>query len=234
MKSISTKLIAVFLTIVVASLFVFAQGSYKQPPKEVMDVLNAPVIPQTIVSPARDKILILTPLRNPTIAELAQPMLRIAGLRINPLNNGLHRQAYSVKASLKNIADGKEIPITLPANAKVFSPQWSADGKSIAIGNITPNAIELWVIDTATGRAQQIKNVHLNTAFGDFGWMPNQRDIIANVVPKGRSDAPRYEDVVPTEPAIQETTGRRGAIQTFEDLLKNPCRWFHPRCRCSR
>jgi dipeptidyl aminopeptidase/acylaminoacyl peptidase len=222
MKSSVGRSSSIFSAIVMLGLCVLGQGSYKQPPKEVMDVLNAPVIPQTIVSPARDKILMLTPLRNPSIAELAQPMLRIAGLRINPLNNGLHRQAYFVKLSLKNIADGEETAVSLPPNAKVFLPQWSADGRSIAIGNITPNAIELWVIDTATGRAQQIKNAQLNTAFGEFGWMPNQRDIIANIVPKGRPAPPKYEDIVPTEPAIQETTGRRGAIQTFEDLLKNP------------
>ena len=222
MKSVFTRSLSIVAVVFAMSIIALAQGSYKQPPKEVMDVLNAPVIPQTIVSPARDKILLLTPLRNPPIADLAQPMLRIAGLRINPLNNGLHRQSYSVKASLKNIADGKETMIILPANAKVFSPQWSADGKYIAIGNITPNSIELWVVDTANGRAQQIKNVRLNTAYGEFGWMPNQRDIIATIVPKMRPEPPKYEDVVPTEPAIQETTGRRGAIQTFEDLLKDP------------
>ena len=222
MKSPISRSFLILIALITFTLCALGQGSYKQPPKEVMEVLNAPVIPQTVVSPTRDKILILTPLRNPTIAELAQPMLRIAGLRINPLNNGLHRQAYSVKLSLKDIGSGKETPISLPANAKVFSPQWSADGRSIAIGNITSNAIELWVIDTASGRAQQIKNIQLNTAFGDFGWMPNQRDIIANIVPRGRPAAPKYEDVIPTEPAIQETTGRRGAVQTFEDLLKNP------------
>jgi tricorn protease-like protein len=193
MKSSVNRSSSIFVAILALSLLVVGQGSYKQPPKEVMDVLNAPVIPQTIVSPARDKILILTPLRNPSIVELAQPMLRIAGLRINPLNNGLHRQAYFVKLSLKNIVHGKEISVTLPANAKVFSPQWSADGRTIAVGNITPNAIELWVIDTVTGRAQQIKSIRLNTAFGDFGWMPNQRDIIANIVPKARSAPPKYE-----------------------------------------
>ena len=217
----------VFFTLIVSLGFVtamttLAQGSYKKPPQEVMDVLNAPVIPQSSVSPARDKILLLTPLRNPPIADLAQPMLRLAGLRINPLNNGLHRQAYSVKLSIKNIADGKETQVVLPAGAKVFSPQWSADGKYVAVGNITPNAIELWVVETASGRAQQIKNIRLNTAFGQFGWMPNQRDLLVTMVPRVRSAPPTYENVVPSEPAIQETTGRRGAVQTFEDLLKNP------------
>jgi dipeptidyl aminopeptidase/acylaminoacyl peptidase len=211
-----------FGAVLLISASAAAQSNYKQPPKEILDVLNAPVIPQSSISPTRDKILLLTPLRNPPIADLAQPMLRLAGLRINPLSNGLHRQAYSVKLSLKNIADGRETPITLPPNAKVFSPQWSADGKYIALGNITPNAIELWVVDTATGRAQQVKNVRLNTAFGDFGWMPDQREIFATLVPGARPAPPKYEDIVPNEPAIQETTGRRGAVQTFEDLLKSP------------
>ena len=199
-----------------------AQGGYMKPSKEIEDVLNAPAIPQTIVSPARDKILILTPLRNPPIAELARPMLRIAGLRIDPNNNGLHRQAYSVKLALKNISDSREMTIALPANAHIFSPQWTSDGKYIAVGNITPSAIELWVIDTASGKATQVKNVRLNTAFGGFDWMPDQRSVLVNLVPANRGTAPKYEDIVPVGPAIQESSGRRGAVVTFEDLMKNP------------
>ena len=84
MKSSVNRSSSIFVAILALSLLVVGQGSYKQPPKEVMDVLNAPVIPQTIVSPARDKILILTPLRYPPIAELAQPMLRIAGSEDKP------------------------------------------------------------------------------------------------------------------------------------------------------
>jgi dipeptidyl aminopeptidase/acylaminoacyl peptidase len=221
MKRIGFQLLSTAILLTVTGMTAWAQG-YKQPPKEVMDVLNAPVLPTSFVSPARDKILLLTPLRNPPIADLAQPMLRLAGLRINPANNGLHRQSYYVKASIKNIVDGKEMAVTLPAGAKVFSPQWTADGKYIAIGNITPNAIDLWIVDTATGRAQQVKDVRLNTAYGEFGWMPNGRDLLVTLVPKARIMPPQYENVVPNEPAIQETSGRRGAVQTFEDLLKNP------------
>ena len=222
MKKIGVHIVLVVIAAFCAGTSVWAQNGYKQPPKEIMDVLNAPTIPVSSVSPARDKILLLTPLRNPPITELARPMLRIAGLRIDPQNNGLHRQAYSVKASLKNISDGKETPINLPPNAHIFSLQWTVDGKYVAVGNITPNAIELWVIDTASGRAQQIRNIRMNTAFGDFGWMPNQRDLFVSLVPKARTAPPQYEDVVPNEPSIQETTGRRGAVQTFEDLLKSP------------
>ena len=96
-----------------------SQGSYKKPPKEILDVLNAPAIPNTSVSPTHDKIALLEPLRYPPIAELAQPMLRIAGLRVNPNTNGQHRQVYSVSLRLKNVSDGKETMVALPAGSKI-------------------------------------------------------------------------------------------------------------------
>ena len=122
-----------------------------------MDVLNAPVTPLTSVSPAKDKIALLEPLRYPPISELAEPMLRLAGLRINPRTTAQHRQLYFVKVTLKNIADGKEMSVSFPAGAKIVSPTWSADGKYIAAGNITPTGIELWIIETATGKADKSK-----------------------------------------------------------------------------
>src|SRR6185369_6487892 len=107
------------------------------------------------ISTTRDKMLLSEPLRNPPISELAEPMLRIAGMRINPNNNGLHRQAYSTKLTLKNVADGKETPIAFPAGAKLFSSEFSPDGKHLAVGNMTPHELQLWIVDTSTGKASQ-------------------------------------------------------------------------------
>ncbi|MDQ6785744.1 MAG: prolyl oligopeptidase family serine peptidase [Acidobacteriota bacterium] len=197
-----------------------AQG-YRKPPKEIEDILNAPALPVTSVSPAHDKILLATPLRYPPISELAQPMLRLAGLRINPNTNGQHRQPYFVNLTLKNISDGKETPINLPENAQVISPNWSADGKFIAFGNQTLTGIELWILDTATAKARMLKNVRVNTAFGRFDWMPDQKSLLVNLVPAKRA-APPTASGVPTEPSVQETAGKTGVVQTFEDLLKNP------------
>ena len=218
MKNILSATVAVLIL----GISVCAQGKYQQPPKEIMDVLNAPAIPSTSISPTHDRIAILEPLRYPSIAELAQPMLRLAGLRINPNTNGQHRQPYFIRMTLKNVADGKEMPVNFPAGAQIITPSWSADGKYIAAGSVTPTGVELWIIDTSTGRAQRLKNVQLNTAFGGFYWMPDQRSLLVNLVPKNRGIAPQYQNLTPTEPAIQETSGRRGAVQTFEDMLKNP------------
>ncbi|MCA1638725.1 MAG: prolyl oligopeptidase family serine peptidase [Acidobacteria bacterium] len=220
MKSKIFVLFVAFLLLSSANLF--AQSSYQKPPKDVMDVLDAAVTPQTSISPAKDKILLLEPVGYPSIAELSQPMLRLAGLRINPNTNGAHRQPYAVKLTLKNIADGKETPIDLPAKAQIISPQWSADGKYIAAGNITPNGIEMWIIETANGKAKMVKNAKVNTAFGSFSWMPDQKSLLVNLVPSKRGVAPQYQNTTPTAPNIQETTGKTGAIRTYQDLLRSP------------
>jgi dipeptidyl aminopeptidase/acylaminoacyl peptidase len=213
---------ASILFAVLAASSLFAQG-YKQPPKEVLDVLNIPASPSTSVSPARDRIAMLTPLRYPPIAELAQPMLRLGGIRINPDINGRYGSPYFVSVVLKNIADGSETKVALPQGARIVSPQWSADGKYIAAGNITANGVELWVIETATAKATLIKGVKLNTTLSSgFSWMPDQRSLLVNLVAEGLGPAPKRQDVTPEGPSIQETAGRAGAVQTVQDLLKSP------------
>ncbi len=213
--------ITLLSTIVLLITSTFAQG-YKQPPQNILDVLNAPSTPQTVISPKKNVIALLEPLRYPPISELAQPMLRLAGLRINPNTNGQHRPFYVTKITLKNIADGKETPIALPTNANVISPTWSADGKYIAVGNQTPSGIELWILEVATAKLSKLKNIQVNTAFGGFSWMPNQKELLVNLVPMNRGVAPQYQNLTPNEPNIQETSGKSGAVQTFQDLLKSP------------
>jgi dipeptidyl aminopeptidase/acylaminoacyl peptidase len=215
------RFVVSLVSLAVAAQAALAQGEYKKPPKEVLDVLNAPAIPSTSVSPTRDRIAILEPLRYPPISELAQPMLRLAGSRINPNTNGQHRQPYFVSLKLKNIADGRESKVAFPAGAQIISPGWSPDGKYIAAGNITSKGIELWLVDTTSARATKVANVLVNTAFGGYSWQ-DSKTLLVDLVPNPRGPAPAYQNITPAEPNIQETSGRTGAVQTFQDLLKSP------------
>jgi dipeptidyl aminopeptidase/acylaminoacyl peptidase len=215
-----TNSISAFL-LVCAAISAFGQGSYKQPPKKILDVLNAPAIPSTSISPTRDKIAITAPLRYPPIADLAQPMLRLAGTRVNPNTNGPHLQSYSPTLRFKNVVDGKEIDVALPSAAKVTGVQWSPDGKHVAFGNVTANGIELWIADTASGKTNKVRNAYVNAAFGGFSW-ENSSELSASLIPSGRGPAPAFQNLTPNGPNIQETTGRRGALVTFQDLLKTP------------
>jgi len=215
------KLNSIVFTIGALCIVAFSQGSYKKPPANIQEILNAPAIPSTSISPTRDKVALLEPLRYPPISELAEPMLRLAGSRINPRTNSRHRTPYAVSLKLKNVADGKEMAVALPAGAKITSPQWSPDGKYLAFGNATDTGIELWIVDTTAAQAKKVGGVMINTAYGGFDWA-DPSTISATLVPSKRGPAPTYQDVVPMEPNIQETAGRAGQIATYQDLLKSP------------
>src|SRR4051794_16618050 len=71
------RLAATLLAVFVTATLILAQQAYKKPPKEVLDILNAPVTPGISVSPTRDNIILTTGLLYPPLADLAQPMLRL-------------------------------------------------------------------------------------------------------------------------------------------------------------
>ncbi len=198
-----------------------AQTGYQKPPKAVLDVLDAPANPFVSVSPAKDRMLLATTSRYPSISELAEPMLRLAGLRINPKTNGQHRAFRIVALTLKTIADGKETKITLPPGGNPGMPQWSHDGKQFALMNTMANGIELWIGDTATGKLRKLPGVTINAAYGDpVQWMPDSQTMLVQTVVANRGPAP-VAPTVPTGPNIQENYGKATPAMTFQDLLKN-------------
>lgn len=216
-----TSSLAVFICLLIAAPTLAQQG-YKKPPKEVLEILDAPVTPIAIISPSRDAVLLATGLRYPPIADLAEPMLRLAGLRINPRTNGPHRFQYSVALTLKRISDGSETKIALPAGSKVNSIEWSPNGKHFAFLNTTPSGIELWVGNTSDGKIRKLKGVAVNSTYGEpLQWLGDNRTLLVQSVPTKRAPAPA-ESAVPREPNWQESSGRPGPVRTFEDLLRTP------------
>ena len=214
-------LLSLFVALLLSSVPALAQ-SYRKPPQAVLDVLNAPVTPSASVSPTGELMLLATGVRYPPISDLAQPMLRLAGLRINPNTNGPHRAPYFVALVVKRIGDGTETKVNLPADAHIDFPQWSPDGRHFAFMNTTPTGIELWTGDSATGQIKQLKGVRVNAVYGDpVQWLPDNHTLVVQLVPMNRAPI-QPPPSVPREPVIQESTGRAGPLPTFEDLLKNP------------
>src|SRR5665647_879758 len=102
------------ILLVLAALFLSGAELYRKPPQAVLDVLNSPPTPTLAISPTRHFAMQGQPVRYPPIAELAQPMLRIAGMRINPKTNGLHNTTFNSSLTLRKIPEGAEIKVDLP------------------------------------------------------------------------------------------------------------------------
>jgi dipeptidyl aminopeptidase/acylaminoacyl peptidase len=220
-----TRLVVFGILIASASAWLSAQApsqraatGYLVPPKVIVDILDAAPPPTTELSPTRDVIAIIERTSMPPIAELAQPVLRIAGRRINPRTNGPHRAQLSRAISLKSIVDGTEKKVTVPATPKLSWIGFSPDGKRFAFTQTHDNGIELWVGDSATGQAKGL-TTQLNASLGTpCSWTVEGVSLLCSLVPPGRGAVPATP-TVPSGPNIQENRGQTAPVRTYQDLL---------------
>jgi dipeptidyl aminopeptidase/acylaminoacyl peptidase len=217
------------LTLIIIMAFVFlaglpglAQEPYKLPPKAVLDIIDAPLTPRVSMNPARDTMLLVDSESMPAIAYLSQPIYRIAGIRITPLNNSVQVLSFSTGLTLKKVKDGTTKKIALPAGIKFAAPRWSADGQYAVFPRYLDNGIELWVLNIAAGEAKALTPAALNMVVGGgMGWTPDNRHVLVHMVPDGRGKEPE-EPRVPIGPNVQVSGGKAVKTATYEDLLKTP------------
>ena len=198
-----------------------AQTPYRTPPQVIVDVLDAPPLPAASISPDRQWLLLLKQRSMPTIAELAQPMLRLAGSRINPRATGPQLPGSTTGLLLKRIADGSERRISVPTPAALSFVTWAPNGRSIAFVQTRDSGLVLWIADVATGQTRALTGATLNATDGSpCEWMPDGARLLCRFVPDGRGAAPEAPPT-PTGPTTQDATGRAAPAATFQDLLDN-------------
>ena len=206
--------------------------TYQRPPQAIVDIVEALPTPGVELSPAggaegKRWMLIEHFAGLPTIADLAQPELRLAGLRFNPKTNGPSRGRYSTSLEVQALPNGKPVVIAgLPEHAKIRFAGWSPDGKKISFVNISDAkedaGLSLWIADVATAQARRLPGIALNGIFGaPCEWLSDSQGLVCRTVPADRGAAPVRSEV-PTGPVVQENLGRVTPGATFEDLLKNP------------
>jgi dipeptidyl aminopeptidase/acylaminoacyl peptidase len=222
------RLIALSIALTVTTTFTLAQQpqssatTYQVPPQAIVDILDAAPPPTTDLSPTRDTLALIERASMPPLSELAQPVLRLAGRRINPRTNGPHRSQLSRAITLKSIADGTERKVTLPADPALSWIGFSADGKRFAFTHQRENGIELWVGDTTTGQAKSLTTAQLNAALGTpCKFVGDGQSILCLFVPPSRGNPPAAPPV-PAGPNVQENRGRTAPVRTYQDLLSSP------------
>jgi len=200
---------------------VHAQGAaprYLTPPKAIVDILDAAPLPGADVSPTHDTVVLLVRRNMPSVGELAQPMLALAGSRVNPNRTGPHRPALLTGLTLKSIADGAERPVTLPADSTLFPVGFSPDGKWYAFARNAPTSVELWTVDVRSAKATKLHD-RLNAPDGpDCSWLDDSSALVCLTVPTRRG-APPVRPAAPSGPNIQENAGRPTPTRTYQDLL---------------
>jgi dipeptidyl aminopeptidase/acylaminoacyl peptidase len=195
---------------------------YKIPPKEILDLADAPSTPYLSISPDKKTLMLFESPSLKPIRELAQPELKLAGLRINPRTNGRSRGYNFYRVRFRSLKGKKEIPLRgVPAGLLVGNLEWSPDSTQVAFTVNLDKSIELWVADAKTGQARSIPGAVLNGIFyGSYHWLADSRHILFRATIKERGPAPG-KDLVPIGPNVQVNLGKKAPVRTYQDLLKN-------------
>lgn len=201
-------------------------GGYRLPSPELRALVDAPRPPMVSLSPRRDLVVYQRIPSLPGIDVVAQPELKLAGVRIHPRTYSSSRFIFADDLWLQEVDSGKEKRIVgLPKPLSLGALAWSPDQRHIAFTQVDPRAgrVELWLVEIAALRARRLTDRPLNTVFGTgFGWLPDSSGLLVHLRPAGQGEPP-VDDGIPTGPNIQQTDGdgEVRSVRTFQDLLRN-------------
>jgi dipeptidyl aminopeptidase/acylaminoacyl peptidase len=111
---------------------------------------------EPVREPDGDRILLVSWVRYPPIAQVAEPFLRLAGVRVEPRTRRKHDTpgGYGIAPcaqtlTLVDVATSRETPVTLPPDGCVDGVAWAADGRRFAFRNTSKDAVEPWICDAS-------------------------------------------------------------------------------------
>lgn len=186
---------------------------WQTPPKAVMEVLHAPRIPLVSTAPTGEHLLLADPFTYPPLAELAAPMHKLAGLRVDPVVGNIYGRHGPTSPRLVQVESGSQTPLDLPKDAEIQGVAWTADGQRFALTTRHADHMGLWV-GSVEGDLTKIENVAVNPLLGaGVRWLPDQQRLLVRRIPK--RGPPSKPPSIPVGPKILEGTGAK-ARSTYE------------------
>jgi dipeptidyl aminopeptidase/acylaminoacyl peptidase len=188
-------------------------NGWQSPPADVLEVLHAPQLPWVWTAPSGEHLLLADPVTYPSLAELAAPMYKLAGVRVNPVINGFHGRHGATSPRLVRVEGGDVTPVDLPEDTEVLNVAWTADGRRFALSVKQADRIGLWV-GSVEGEVIRIDDLALNPLLGTaVQWLPDQRRLLVRRIPR-RGKVPE-SPAIPAGPEILEGAGA-SARSTYE------------------
>lgn len=200
-----------------------AAHQYSEPVPEIVALVDAPRPPVSIVSPNGQGVLLLEIAAHPPLKHVAEPVLRLAGIRLSPVRGSRQQLQYGQRLHWVSCDHGERISLPLPESPRIGLPVFAPDGSAFAFTNETPLCTELWLGDPATGELRRVPDLRVNNVLFEqaFVFSGQGRHLWVATIPAERGDPPRKQDV-PLSPSMQESMARPAPVATYQDLLKDP------------
>ena len=221
MKNLSLLILFVFV-----SAFLSAQEklTYQEPPKEILELVNAPLAPTVVIDSKGENVVLLYRDAYKTIDELSETEMRLAGLRINPKTNIGSRTNYYNNIKVKKASDKDASQVKgLPKKARLSGFIWSPNEKMIACLNTTANGVEVWLLDVEKAVVKKVTEAVVNANMRNaVNWFKDNNAILVKMLPKNRKELINPLEAVPEGPTVSVSDGEKAQNRTYQDLLKNP------------
>jgi dipeptidyl aminopeptidase/acylaminoacyl peptidase len=218
------------MTLALLAAFPLAHAQYQLPPAPLQAIVDAPRAPALGLSPKRNLATLVQTPSLPGIAEVAQPELKLAGLRINPRTYSPSRFSFGTDLSLLDVETQQELKLSgLPKSLRLADHAWSPDQRYLAFTHVVysdkadASGVELWLVDIGTRVAKRLTTQPLSYLVGSgFHWLPDSKGLMVHLKPAALGKAPQATGI-PAGPAAQDSQQSAGArqLRTYPDLLKN-------------
>ena len=207
-----------------------AYAQYQLPPAPLQVIVDAPRAPSMSLSPRRNLVAMIATPALPGINEVAQPELKLAGMRINPRTYSPSRFSFGLDLALLDVGTQAESKVGgLPAPLRLADSAWSPDQRYLAFTHVAysdktaESKVELWLVDIATRTAKRLTHQPMSYVAGaGFSWLPDSSALLVNLKPVAIGKVPLATGI-PSGPATQDSQANLGArqLRTYPDLLKN-------------
>ena len=218
------------LALSLLAAFPHAQAQYQLPPAALQAIVDAPRAPTLTASPRRNLASMVDTPALPSIAEVAQPELKLAGTRINPRTYSPSRFTFGSSLKLLDIDSGKQHAIKdLPASLRLADLAWSPDQRFLAFTHVAlgdkdgASSVQMWLVDIAARSARRLTMQPMSYLSGSgFNWMPDSKALLVQMKPARLGKAP-IASGIPSGPSLQDSQKSVGnrQLRTYPDLLKN-------------
>lgn len=221
MKQVLSGL-AIFLLFMLGPNAKAQEATYQRPPQVIEEVALAKLSPITRISDNTQWAIQLERSPYRSLTKLAQPELKLAGMRINPQTFGASRQAEYTGISLMHIATKKTTPINgLPAGSVIKHAEFSPKDTKVILFVEENDGNYLYMFTTDQPNARRLTDRKVNMTMGSYTQWIDDDTFLTLLIPNNTGQPPA-EPTVPSGPIIQESTGKSAPARTYQDMLRNP------------